>query len=117
MFYATFPAARDAAYNAAMEQSIYDLPRPMDGPTLHEVTQPLEYSIRNEPDISSTSASFRDPTQELSYPPLHVTYSEGLHPQQPFISHHQNQQPSYYSPPRPVSFLSFFSYNFFFFWF
>ena len=114
LFYATFPAARDAAYNAPMEHSIYDFPRPVDCPTLHEATQPLEYDIRSELDISSTSvASFRGPTQELSYPPLHVAYSEGHHPQQSFISHRQNQ-PSYYSsPPRPVSFF-FFALPFFF---
>ena len=105
MFYATFPAARVAACNAAFQQSIYDLPSPVDCPTLHEATRPLEYDIRNEPDISSTSVSFRGPTPGPPYPQLH---SEGLYPRQPFFPHHQIQ-PSYYSPPRPVSFfLTFF---------
>ena len=105
MFYATFPAARVAACNAAFQQSIYDLPSPVDCPTSHEATRPLEYGIRNEPDISSTSVSFRGPT------PVHFSYSEGLYPLQPFFPH--QIQSSYYSPPRPVSFfLTFFWCNF-----
>ena len=108
MFYATFPAARVAACNAAFQQSIYDLPSPVDCPTSHEATRPLEYGIRNEPDISSTSVSFRGPTPGPSYPQLHFSYSEGLYPRHPYFPHHQIQ-PSYYSPPRPVSFfLTFF---------
>jgi hypothetical protein len=104
LFYATFPAARlarDAAYNAASEQSTYDPHKPVDCLTLHEATQPLEYDIRNELDISRTSASFRA-RQESSYLQLHTAaaYSEGLHPQ--ILSHHQSQ-PSYNSSS-PVSF-------------
>jgi len=108
LFYATFPEARDAVCNAAFEQSIYDLPSPVDCPTLHEATWLLEYDIRNEPGISSTSVSFGGLTQGLSYPQLHFDYSEGLYPRQPFLPHHQIQ-PSYCSPPHPVSFfLTFF---------
>jgi hypothetical protein len=75
-FYATFPGARNAAYIAPHS---------------------LQYDIRNELDISSTSVSFTGPTQELSYPQFPI------HPQQTFISYHQSQS-SCYSPPRPVSF-------------
>ena len=111
MFYATFPAARVAVCNAAFQQSIYDLPSPVDCPTLHEATRPLEYDICNEPDISSTSVSFRGPTPGPTYPQLHFTYSEGLYPRQSFFPH--QIQSSYYSPPRPVSFfLTFFWCNF-----
>ena len=112
LFYATFPAARDAACNELFEQRAYDLPSPVDYPTLHATTQPFEYDIRNELEIGSSSVPFRGPNQELSYPESQFTHSEGLHPQQPFLSHHQIQ-PSYYSPPYPVSFfLSFFLNNF-----
>ena len=56
LFFATFPAARDAAaYSPALEQSTYDLPRPVDGPPLHEATQPLEYGILIIGIIQSTS--------------------------------------------------------------
>ena len=107
MFYATFPAARDAAAcsNAVFEPSIYDLPSPVDCPTFHyeATTQPLYYDSRNEVDICSTSSvSLRSPTQEQSYPPrLNFDYSEGL--QQPFFPHHCSQ-PSYHPLSRPVSF-------------
>jgi hypothetical protein len=106
LFYATFPAAREAACNAALERSIYDLPGPVGYPTSHEATQPLEYDIRNDPHMSSTSVSFRGPTRELSYPlaQLHFDYFEGLYSQRPFLPHHRRVQPSNYSPPRPVSF-------------
>jgi hypothetical protein len=106
VFYAKFPAARDAEYNATMEQSTYDPPSPTDFPTSHEATThpSLQYDIRNELDMSSTSVSFSGTTQELSYPhTLHFDYSKGLHSQPPFLPHHQSQ-PSYSSPPRPVSF-------------
>ena len=108
LFYATFPAARDAASNAAFERStLYDFPSPVDGPTFHEAIHTVEYDNRNEPDIGSTSSSFRGPTQELSYPQLHFAYPERFHPQQHFISH-RHSQPSYYSAPPPVSsFLTF----------
>ena len=106
LFYATFPAARDAAYNAGLEQNAYDLPGSVDFPIFHDTIQPLESDIRNELLISGTSVSFRGSTQELSHPQLHVaTYS---HSQQPYISYHQIQ-PSYESPTQPVSvFLIFF---------
>ena len=97
LFYATFPAARDAAYDAASEQSISDHHRPVDCPSLSE----LRHDLRDL-DISGTSISesFRGPTQELSYPQIHAPYSESLH-----ISHNQSQ-PSY---PHPVSlFFTFF---------
>jgi hypothetical protein len=104
LFYTTFPEARDAAYNAALEQCIYSHLRPSDYPSSH---QPLEYGILNELDISSTSVSFRCPTQD---PQPHIDHSQGLHAHQP-LSHYQNQ-PSYYSSPRPVSFfLNFFLFE------
>lgn len=100
MFYATFPAARDAVYNAALEQSLYD--PPTDCPTSYESAQPLGYNIRNELE------SFGGPIRELStHTQLNFDYSNGPHPQQPFLSH--QGQSSYYSPSHPVSFfLTFF---------
>lgn len=94
LFYATFPAARDAAYNAASKQSICDFFRPADCPSLREAAQLLQYDIRDL-DIggASMSESFQGPTQEPSYPQIHP------------YSHHQSQ--SYYSPTFPVSFLFF----------
>jgi hypothetical protein len=111
-FSATFPAAREAACKAAFVRSTYDPHSPVDCPTFHEATQPLDYDIRNEPYISSTSVSFRGSTQELSYPQLHIAYPERLHPPQPFLSHHQIQ-PSFYFPPRPVQAVRFFLTFFF----
>ena len=103
LFYATFPAARDAARNAAFERSTYDFPSPVDCPALHQAIHPLEQDNFNERDTGSKSALYSGPTQELSYPQLHFPYPERFHPQQPFISH-RHSQPSYYSPPPPVSF-------------
>jgi hypothetical protein len=109
LFYAMFPAARDAAYNAAPERSVYDHPRPVDCPSVHEAPQFLRYDIPNDQDTSSTSMSesFRGPSQELSYPRLHAAYSESLHPSH---RHHQTQL-SYYSPPRPASFFYIFLFE------
>ena len=87
MFYTTFPAARDAAYNAVLEQDIYDPSRSTDYSTLHESARPSEYVNEQEPDISRTSV--------LS---LHFGYSN--HQPSPSLHHHQ---PSYYSPHSPVS--------------
>ena len=91
--------------NAAFERNVYELPSPMDYQILHEAAEPLEYDIRNGLDISSTSTSFRGPTQDLPCPQLHSLYSEELHRQQPFPPHHYIEQ-SYYSP-RPVNFFSY----------
>ena len=102
LFYATFPAARDAARNALLEPRVYELPSPVDYSTLHAATQPFEYDIHNELDIGSSSMSFRGPNQEQSYPQWHPAHHQGPHPQQPFLSHHQIQP--YHSPPLLVSF-------------
>jgi hypothetical protein len=48
LFYATFPAARDAAHYAPL-----DLPGPEDCPTLHGA-QSLEFDIRNEMSIGTS---------------------------------------------------------------
>ena len=112
LFYATFPAAKDAAYNAASEQNIYDIPGPMDYQSIHETTQSLQYDIRslNGPDIGSTSMSFRGHTssQQSLYQHLYADYA--LHPQPilGFSHHHWQSQPSYYPPSQPVSFWLFF---------
>lgn len=105
MFYATFPAAREAAYNAVLEQHPYEPPRSTDSALLEDA-QPLEYDIRNEQelDISCTSVPLSGPTQEPSYPLSHFDYSTGLHSQEPSPPLYRSQ-PSYYSPPPlPVSF-------------
>lgn len=102
VFYATFPAARDAAYNVDLGQS-YDCPRYTNCSTLHEDPQPLEYDIRSEQEMDISSLSVltpSGPTQELSCPPLHYDYSK-VHAQQAPPSLYQHQ-PSYYFSPPPI---------------
>jgi hypothetical protein len=113
VFYATFPAARDAAYNVDLGQN-YDCSRYANCSTLHENRQPLEYDIRSEQemDISCSSVPFslshNDPTQELLCPPLNYDFSKEYTHQSP-LSLHQHQ-PSYYSSPPPPAVSFFFSH-------
>jgi len=101
VFYATFPAARDALDLGQND----DCSRYTNCWTLHEERQPLEYDIRSEQemDISSPSVPFSlskdGPTQEISCPPLHYDYSKVHAHQSPFSL--RQDQLSYYSSPPP----------------
>jgi len=100
VFYTTFPAARDAAYNVQN----YDCSRYTNCSTLHENRQPLEYDIRSEQEMDISvpfSMSHNGPTQELSCPPLHYDYSKVHAHQSPLLLH--QHQPSYHSSPPPPS--------------
>ena len=94
IFYATFPAARNAAF---LGRDPYYLYSPADY-SLRDGVQSFEYDGRTEqvPDISSTSLSYCDVNGTTRQPPSlpsHFDY---------FRTYHQ-QQPSYY--PLPASFL------------
>lgn len=112
LFYATFPAAREAACSAALEQNLYDPTSPIDGSTSYDSVQSSDYE--QVPDIDSTSSAFSGTTQQLSsYPPaLHFDYSRTLHSQQPPTSHHQDHHLYHYPPP--VNFTSMSAYLFIF---
>lgn len=90
MFYATFPAARDAAI---LEENVYDPTSSTDCSISHDGVQSLDLESHHHavPDIS-TSLLFSDVTR------LHFDYSQKIHFQQAFSSRHQDQ-PSYCPPP------------------
>ncbi|KAF8815735.1 hypothetical protein BYT27DRAFT_6662400 [Phlegmacium glaucopus] len=94
LFYTTFPAARDAARTAALEQNLYDPTSPMDGSTSYDGVHFPEYEI--VPDISSPSSPFCGVAEELTYPSLHSNCSQMSPSQPPYTSHHQDR-PSYFS--------------------